>query len=86
MQAAPTFHDLRHTRASALIAAGLDIEQVSARLGHASVAVTMAVYTHEYDKGRRSDAVRAKLAETYGGDVSEGSCLQAFREPAGPAR
>jgi integrase len=68
----PTFHDLRHTHASALIAAGLDIEQVSARLGHANVAVTMLVYTHEYDKGRRSDVVRSKLAEIYEGVASGG--------------
>lgn len=67
VQLAPTFHDLRHTHASALIAEGIDIEQVSARLGHANVAVTMAVYTHEYNRARRSDAMRSKLAEIYGG-------------------
>ena len=57
---APSFHDLRHTHGSALIAAGLDIEQVSARLGHASVAVTQAEYIHEYDKARRSPAGQAR--------------------------
>jgi integrase len=35
---APTFHSLRHTHGSALIAAGWDIEEVSARLGHSDVA------------------------------------------------
>jgi integrase len=54
VQPAPTFHDLRHTHASALLAAGVDIEQVSARLGHASVAVTMTVHIHEYI-GSRTD-------------------------------
>lgn len=67
VQRAPTFHDLRHTHASALLAQGFDIEQVSARLGHASVAVTMAVYTHEYNKHQRSEVVRSKLAEMYPG-------------------
>lgn len=62
---APSFHDLRHTHASALIAKNVDIEQVSARLGHASVAVTQAEYVHEYDKARRSPALRNQLAEMY---------------------
>jgi integrase len=66
VEAAPTFHDLRHSHASALIAAGLDVEQVSARLGHADVAITMRTYIHEFDKSRRSDAVRGKLATLYG--------------------
>ena len=33
-----TFHALRHSHASALIAAGLDVVAVSRRLGHASPA------------------------------------------------
>jgi integrase len=72
VQPAPTFHALRHTHASALLAEGFDIEVVSARLGHASVAVTMAVYTHEYDRTRRSEAVRSKLAQMYDGATSVG--------------
>jgi integrase len=66
----PSFHDLRHTHASALIASGWDIEQVSARLGHASVAVTMAEYVHEYDKARRNAALRDKLAALYDSPAS----------------
>jgi integrase len=72
IQPAPTFHDLRHTHASAMLAQGFDIEQVSDRLGHASVAVTMAIYTHEYDKARRSEGVRSKLADMYPGAGSAG--------------
>jgi hypothetical protein len=34
IEPAPTFHCLRHSHGSALIAAGWDIEEVSARLGH----------------------------------------------------
>jgi integrase len=51
----PTFHDLRHTHASALIAQGFDVEQVSSRLGHSSVAVTQTIYVHS---GTRRAAVR----------------------------
>jgi integrase len=63
---APTFHDLRHSHASALIAAGWDIEEVSARLGHADIATTQRIYVHAYDAARRSDDRRARLAAIYG--------------------
>jgi integrase len=41
-----TFHALRHSHASALMAAGLDIVSISSRLGHASPALTLSVYSH----------------------------------------
>lgn len=62
IEPAPTFHDMRHTHASSLIASGWDIEEVSARLGHASVATTMRVYTHEFDKAGRSAQRHERLA------------------------
>lgn len=40
------FHDLRHTHATLLIMAGVNIKTVSTRLGHASVAITLNRYTH----------------------------------------
>ena len=40
------FHDLRHTHASCLIAAGHSIKAVSRRLGHASIEITLRVYAH----------------------------------------
>ncbi|MCW2744044.1 MAG: Tyrosine recombinase XerC-like [Mycobacterium sp.] len=39
-------HDLRHSYASAALAAGVPAKVVSERLGHASVAFTLAQYTH----------------------------------------
>lgn len=42
------FHSLRHTHASALIAAGLDVVSVSKRLGHASPTITLSVYAHMF--------------------------------------
>lgn len=40
------FHDLRHTHASRLLAAGIPMMEVSRRLGHSSTAVTDRVYGH----------------------------------------
>ncbi len=40
------FHDLRHTHASLLIAAGMPIKVVTERLGHAHPAFTIHTYQH----------------------------------------
>jgi len=40
------FYDLRHTHATLLLAAGVDVKTISERLGHASVAFTMDTYAH----------------------------------------
>ncbi|HEX3966039.1 MAG TPA: tyrosine-type recombinase/integrase [Trebonia sp.] len=39
-------HDLRHSYATAALAAGVSPKIVSERLGHASVAFTLSQYTH----------------------------------------
>ncbi len=39
-------HDLRHTHASLLLAAGVPVKVVSERLGHASATITLNVYQH----------------------------------------
>lgn len=62
---APTFHNLRHSHGSALIAAGWDIEEVSARLGHSDVGTTQRAYVHAYDAARRSSGRRDRLAAMY---------------------
>lgn len=54
------FHALRHSSASALIAAGLDVGAVSRRLGHANAATTLRVYTHQF---AASDAEAAEAIE-----------------------
>jgi integrase len=40
------FHDLRHSAASLMLAAGVPVQLVSARLGHASAGFTLTVYAH----------------------------------------
>ncbi len=49
-----TFHQLRHTHASQLLANGMDVKTVQERLGHASAATTLDIYAHalpENDRG-----------------------------------
>jgi integrase len=54
------FHALRHSHASALIAAGVDIVTVSKRLGHGSPTITLGVYAHLFN---RTDALAAQAIE-----------------------
>jgi integrase len=62
---APTFHSLRHSHGSRLVAQGWDVEEVSDRLGHADSATTLRTYVREFDKVRRSDDRRRRLAALY---------------------
>jgi integrase len=60
MQAASleaTFHSLRHTHASTLIASGLDVLTISRRLGHGSPAITLGVYGHLFKPDDRAAAI-----------------------------
>jgi integrase len=58
-----TLHALRHSHASALIAAGQDVLTISRRLGHGNPNVTLAVYGHVFDKSdeRAVEAIEALL-------------------------
>jgi integrase len=60
-----SFHALRHTHASTLIAAGLDVVSVSRRLGHGRPSVTLDVYGHLVV--RREDIAIAALDAAFGG-------------------
>ena len=42
----PRIHDLRHSHASLMLAAGMPLHELSARLGHASITTTVDVYGH----------------------------------------
>jgi integrase len=50
-----SLHTLRHSHASVLLANGVDLATVSARLGHSSVRVTADVYSHAL-RGRDREA------------------------------
>ena len=56
-----TFHGLRHTHASQLIASNIDIVTISKRLGHAKPSVTLAIYAHMFhtDDSKAAAAINA---------------------------
>ncbi|MBT1516443.1 site-specific integrase [Bradyrhizobium sp. SRL28] len=57
------FHNLRHTHASQLIDAGVDIVTISKRLGHAKPDITLRIYAHLFQKddGKAAAAINAAL-------------------------
>ena len=57
-----TFHTLRHTHASQLIAQGVDIVTISKRLGHAKPSVTLAIYAHMFTSDDRKAAAAINAA------------------------
>ena len=59
------WHALRHTHASMLIAAGIDVVTVSRRLGHAKPDVTLRVYSHLFakDDAAAAAAINAALSQ-----------------------
>ncbi len=59
-----TFHSLRHSCASAMIAAGAPVTEVQHHLGHANPAITLAVYSHWFknvDSGGTVDRLAAAV-------------------------
>jgi integrase len=64
-----TFHALRHTHVSQLIASGLDVVTVSRRIGHSNPTITLSVYAHLFGA---TDERSAKVVEdAMAGDLSE---------------
>jgi len=59
------FHDLRHSAATVLIAAGVPLKVVSELLGHSSVAITADIYAHVLPE-MQQEVVR-KMDDFYGG-------------------
>lgn len=65
------FHDLRHTHASQMLAAGVHPKVASERLGHSTIGITLDLYSHvmpgmQADAAEQVDAaiqraVKAKL-------------------------
>lgn len=68
-----TFHDLRHSHASMLIALGVHMKVISRRLRHSSIGITMDLYGHllpgvDEDAARQAnDAFQARLRDPKAG-------------------
>jgi integrase len=70
-----TFHDLRRTHATVLVAAGVDPKAIQQRLGHKDVVTTLKYYARPTDQGI------AKAAEVMSNYLAEPS--YASRVPIG---
>ena len=57
-----TYHALRHTGASLMLASGTDIRTVAGRLGHASPTTNLATYSHLIGQADRDAAERLDAA------------------------
>ena len=57
------FHDLRHSHASQLLAAGVPPQVVSERLGHGDLSVTLRVYAHLLPN--LQEAAKSKIDEIF---------------------
>jgi integrase len=61
-----SFHALRHTHASQLIASGMDVLTISRRLGHSSAMVTLNIYGHLFPDSDERAARALDLAFSSG--------------------
>lgn len=64
----PNFHALRHSHASHLLKAGVDLKEVQMRLGHSKASFTLSTYVHllpgaDQEAARRVDIVLRKAIE-----------------------
>jgi integrase len=64
-----SFHALRHTHASQLIASGMDVIAIARRLGHSTPAITLNVYGHMF--GNSDDRAAAVFESAFGNSLSE---------------
>ena len=74
-----TFHDLRHTFATMMIAGGTDVRTVASYLGHSNVAMTLNTYA-EVDPDAKRAAV-GKIGEAFDVDL-DGVLAEELEEPA----
>jgi integrase len=68
-----SLHDLRHTFVCRLIAASLDVVEVQREAGHKNPAITLRLYAGEFERAKRRDSLRQKIAASGLGAVLEGA-------------
>ena len=69
-----TFHSLRHSCASAMIAAGAPVTEVQHQLGHSNPSITLSIYSHWFKNGAAGGtiALLVKAVQLLSCDVNEG--------------
>jgi integrase len=70
------FHDLRHTHATLLLRQGRNVKEVSERLGHANVSITLQTYAHVLPDQR------AEVARVIGDVLDGGGSVITCDHPA----
>ena len=60
------WHDLRHVAASAMIASGMDDDDLAPVLGHADATITKQTYKHEFEKVARVERTREGMQAAFG--------------------
>jgi integrase len=65
------FHDLRHSHATQLLTAGVHPKIVQERLGHASIAITLDIYSHVSETMQGDAAARLDAAYSVGDQVGD---------------
>jgi integrase len=73
LRQSPRIHDLRHTHASWLLANGVPIHVVQARLGHESIQTTVDTYSHLLPDAQLAAAAAASLAFSGTADAGAGA-------------
>lgn len=58
---AVSFHGLRHTHASALVAAGMDVVAIAKRLGHGSPTTTLRTCAHLFKSKEAAVSIEAVM-------------------------
>ena len=80
------FHDLRHTYAALMVAAGAHAKLLQAQMGHSSITVTLDLYGHLYPE--MAAPVAAALDRLVAGQTAEGGVgdAQSLRNETGAPR
>ena len=68
------FHDLRHTFATMMIAAGTDVRTVASHLGHASISMTLNIYADVDPDAKK--AVVSKVSDCFDVDMTAASPIE----------
>jgi integrase len=68
-----SLHSTRHTTATALVRAGVDLRTVSSIMGHSNASVTLAIYSHVVEGAERAAValLESRLKRAIGSDIEQ---------------